>query len=144
MGCEGFFDNYVSWAEDDVAHHILSVTIDSNGGGISGHAQGTLIYHPRGGVGGVSEVAIRGTFEGEARQTFSDRISPDGEPFDPSRSDTLGIRLIVSDPPRVRLQAKSWGGTFLSFDAECGDRQLVGAYDGSEYVVRLETFERPG
>lgn len=147
MSCEGFFEPYVAWAEADLDHNWVVFNLISNQeNGVCGYASGRFNYKPGTATGEPPlTVSLPGTFDADGvKQFFSDRLTPDNDPFNPAAPDSIGVRLTLSDPPHVRLKLNSWGGGYLGFSVECRNGVLIGAPPGAVIVISLQQRAHPG
>jgi hypothetical protein len=149
MSCQGFFDQYVRWAEPDPPSHLIGFRLVTNERSlVCGYATGFLLYTP----GALPTAPAPGTtgtpgtspgkLEGSATEYFSDRVTATGQPFDPGATDLLTVRVTLSDRPRIRLQFDSWGGGYIIYTAfECREGVLVAAPATPPGAVLLMSFE---
>jgi hypothetical protein len=153
MSCQGFFNQYVQWAEADPTNHLISFRLVSNERSlVCSYAFGLLRYTaglPTAPVPGTTGTGTSpGKFEGDATQYFSDRVTAAGKPFNPSATDSLTVRVTLSDPPGVRLRLNSWGGGYINYTAfECREGVLVAAPatpPGALLLMSFQTFTAPG
>ena len=60
-----------------------------------------------------------------------------------TRLTNLGVRITLSDPPRVRLQLNSWGGTRFGFVPDCRNGLLAGFHSSVGFVISLQKTVKP-
>lgn len=124
---------------------------------------GPLVYHPASGIVGIDYVPPY--LEGEVAQFFSDRRYTTGkglqlfsDPFDPSKTDNLGITVwlgaetfgfppvTLHHPGDVTFTLNSWGKGTVPFPGLCQDGMIYG-FNGPTMMVLslfdLQIFTNP-
>lgn len=138
MSCEGFFDEYIEWAEDASRRkHVWCTLVTNQKDGLCTYAQGRIQY-----TKGSSDpkFSVASNFEGNLTQMFSDRVTDSGRPFSLDSSEVLGVRITLSDPPMVRA---SKGTAHSSFSVACSEGVLMGSPPGQGMVLSLQKIEVP-
>ena len=143
MSCSDFFGEYIEWIEGSARRHVWCTLVSNQRDGVCSYAVGRLQYTRGGGGGGPMSFVLPGTFEGDLPQTFSNRFGAGGSPFSPEAADVLGVRLTLSDPPRVRLTLRSWGGGRSSFSVTCDNGVLLASPASGGFVISLQKVEVP-